>query len=320
MDDGRNLAHIGGDIIAEGLLIRHARGVNDGVHIEAQHGGHGADVLGQLVDQSLIRLRCVGVALRYPGADHAEVGRAEVGEHTGAAAEDTLYLVLALTGEAVVDELIDGQCTGAIHAHGALILHIADIHHTAMPVRTHADTAAQMTDDKVYLLVFLAQLLCRLSSHGLVVQRVELAQAAELGKAGVVRYLGHLVHADGIDKERGNAHHVAQLARQIRAQIGGMLAVGCGLHIGHDLVVDGVGAAGDGAVQSTPPAHGGEVAQLIARLGDGLQNGRLAVVRLVDDPGELIQLLCGVVDGDFEKLFLVLEHRDLGRGRAGVDD
>ena len=189
-----------------------------------------------------------------------------------------------------------------------------------MLVRSHADAAAQMADDQIHVLVLLAQLLGGLAPHGLVVQRVELAQAAELGKAGVMGDFGHLVHADGIHEEGGDAHHVAQLARQIRAQIGGMLAVGRGLHVGHDPVVDGVGAGGDGAVQTAPAAHGGEVGQLIARLGDGLENGLLTVIGLIDDAGELIQLLGGVIDRYLEQLLLVLEYRDLGGGSAGVND
>ena len=189
-----------------------------------------------------------------------------------------------------------------------------------MLMGAHADTAAQMAHDQVHVLISLAQLLGRPAPHSLVVQRVELTQAAELGKAGVMGHLRHLVHAHRVNEERRNAHHVAQLLGQVRAQVGRMFAVGRGLHVGHDLVVDGVRTAGDGPVQPAPPAHGGKVAQLIARLADGLQNGLLAVARLVDDPGELIQLLCGMVDGDLEKLLLVLKHRDLGGCRAGVDD
>ena len=189
-----------------------------------------------------------------------------------------------------------------------------------MLVGTHADAAAQVADDEVHVLILFAQLLGGLAAHGLVVQGVELAQTAEFGKAGVVRHLGHLVHADRVHKEGGNAHHVAQLTGQVSAQVGGMLTVGRGLYVGHDLVVDGVGAGGNGPVQTAAAADGGKVGQLITGLGDGLENGLLAVVRLVDDPGEAVQLLGGVVDGHFEELFLVLEHRDLGGGCAGVDD
>ena len=45
-EDGRDLAHIFCDVVAEESLIGHAAGVNDGVHLEVQHGGHGANVLG----------------------------------------------------------------------------------------------------------------------------------------------------------------------------------------------------------------------------------------------------------------------------------
>ncbi len=48
---GAILPHIGADVVAEEILVGHARGVHDSVHVEVQHGGHRADVLGQLVHQ-----------------------------------------------------------------------------------------------------------------------------------------------------------------------------------------------------------------------------------------------------------------------------
>ena len=99
-----------------------------------------------------------------------------------------------------------------------------------------------------------------------------------------------------------------------------MLAVGRGLHIVHHLVVDGVGAAGDGTVQTAAAAHRVKVLQLITGLGDSVQDGGLAVVRLVDDPLELIQLFGGVVNAQLEKLLVFIEHGDFGAGGAGVDD
>ena len=109
-------------------------------------------------------------------------------------------------------------------------------------------------------------------------------------------HLGHLVHADRVNEEGGDAHHVAQLLGQIRAQIGRMLAVGSRLHVVHDPVVDGVGAGGNGAVQTAASAHRVKVRQLVPGGGDGVQNGGLAVVRLIDDAVELVQLLGRVVD------------------------
>ena len=132
--------------------------------------------------------------------------------------------------------------------------------------------------------------------------------------------LGHFIHAHGVHEEGGNTHHIAQLLGQIRAQIGGMLAIRRSLHIVHHLVVDGIGAAGDGTVQTAAAAHRVKVLQLIASLGDGVQDGVLAVVRLVDDPLELIQLLGGVVNAQLIELLVLLEHSDLGAGGAGVDD
>ena len=189
-----------------------------------------------------------------------------------------------------------------------------------MLVGAHADAATQMADDEVHVLVPFTQLRGGLAAHRLVVQGVELTQPPELGKAGVVGHLGHLVHADRVHEEGGDAHHVPQLAGQIRAQVGGVLAVGRGLHIGHDLVIDGVGAGGDGAVQPAAAADRGKIGQLVSSIADGLENGRLAIVRLVDDPGEPVQLLGRVVDGDLEQLLLVLKHRDLGGGSAGIYD
>ena len=189
-----------------------------------------------------------------------------------------------------------------------------------MLVGAHTDAAAQVAHDEVYVLIGTTQLLRGLAADRLMVQRVEQAPTAELGKAGVVGHLGHLIHADGVHEEGGDAHGVAQLLGQVRTQVGGVLAVGGGLHVAHDAVVDGVGAGGDGAVQAAAAAHGIEVRQLVAGVGDGAENGLAAVVRLVDDPLEPVQLLRGVVDGQLVELLLVLEHRDLGGGGAGVDD
>lgn len=50
-------------------------------------------------------------------------------------------------------------------------------------VGRHGHAAAQMTDDKVDLLIGSAQRRRSLPADGLLVQGVELAQAAEIGKA-----------------------------------------------------------------------------------------------------------------------------------------
>ena len=91
-------------------------------------------------------------------------------------------------------------------------------------------------------------------------------------------------------------------------------------HVVHDPVVDGVGAGGDGPVQAAPAAHRVEVRQAEAALRHGVQNGLLAVIRLVDDPVEAVQLLGGVVHGGLINLRLLVENGHLGAGGAGVDD
>lgn len=109
-------------------------------------------------------------------------------------------------------------------------------------MRADGDTAAEVADDEVHVLILLAELGGRLAADGLVVERVELAQTAELGKAGVVRDLRHLIDAHGVDEEGGDADHVADLSGEVGTEVGGVLTVGSGLHIVHDLVVDGIGA------------------------------------------------------------------------------
>ena len=187
-------------------------------------------------------------------------------------------------------------------------------------VGRHGHAAAQVADDQVRLLIGLAQGRRRPASDGLLVQGVELAQAAEGGKARVVGHLRQLIHAHRVHEKGGNAHHVADAPGQIRPQVGGMLAIGGGLHVVHDPVVDGVGAGGDGPVQAAPAAHRVEVRQAEAALRHGVQNGLLAVIRLVDDPVEAVQLLGGVVHGGLINLRLLVENGHLGAGGAGVDD
>ena len=285
-----------------------------------QHGGHGANVLGQLIDQGPVGLGELFIALHHLGADNPEVRGAQVGIHAGLAAQGLFHLILGLAAEAVVNQRVHRQGAAPIQAHGALVLHVEHIHHPALFVSSHGHAAAQMTDHQVGLLVFLAQETGGLAADGLLIQGVELAQAAEGRKARVVGHLGHLVHADGIHKKGGNAHHVADAAGQIRPQVRRMLAVGSLLHIPHDGVADSVGAGGNGPVQAAPTAHGVKVAQLIAALRHRVQNGLLPVVRLVDDPVEPVQLLGGMVDALFEHLLVFVEHGDLCGSRTGIDN
>ena len=288
--------------------------------MEAQHRRHGADVLGQLIYQGLVCLHELGVALRDLGADDPEIRGAQIGEHPRPAAQGLFDLVLASAGIAVIDQLVHRKAAGPVHTHGALVLDVEHVHHPSVVVGRHGHAAAQMTDDKVDLLIGSAQRRRSLPADGLLVQGVELAQAAEIGKARVVGHVRHLVHAHRIHEKGGDAHHVADAPGQIRPQVGGVLAVGRGLHVVHDPVVDGVGAGGDGPVQAAPAAHGGKVRQPKAALRHGVQNGLLAEVRLVNDPVEPVQLLGRVVDALFEQLLLLVENGDLGAGSAGVDD
>ena len=105
-----------------------------------------------------------------------------------------------------------GSPPAAVHTHGALVLDVADVDDAAVLVRADGDTAAEVADDEVHVLILLTELVGRLAADGLVVERVELAQAAELGKAGVVRDLRHLIDAHGVDEEGGDADHVADLS------------------------------------------------------------------------------------------------------------
>ena len=285
-----------------------------------QHGGHGADVLGELVDQGPVGLGEFGIALHHLGADDPEIRGAQVGVHTGLAAQGLFHLVLGLAAEAVVNEGVYRQRTAPVQAHGALVLHIEHIHHTPLFVSGHGYAAAQMTDHQVGLLVFLAQETGGLAANGLLIQGVELTQAAEGRKARVVGHLGHLVHTDGVHKKGGDAHHVADAAGQVSAQVRGVLAIGGLLHIPHHRVADGVGAGGDGPIQPAPAADGVKIREAEAALGHSVQNGLLPEVGLVDDPVEPVQLLGGVVDAFFEDLIVLVEHGDLGGGGAGVDD
>ena len=41
-----------------------------------------------------------------------------------------------------------GRPPARVHAHGTLVLDVADIHHAAVLMRAHADAAAQVADDE----------------------------------------------------------------------------------------------------------------------------------------------------------------------------
>ena len=99
-----------------------------------------------------------------------------------------------------------------------------------------------------------------------------------------------------------------------------MFTKGSLFHILHHPVIDRVGAGGNRPVQTAAAANRVKIRQLEAALLHRCQHGRLAVVRLINHPFELIQLLCGVIQPFLKKLLLLLKNGDLGGGGTGVNN
>ena len=113
------------------------------VELIAQDGGHGADVLGQLVGQGLEDLQRLGVCFLEGAAfDLTQVPGAKVGEDTGPAAQLRLHLRLGKAREAELHNRTHRQRAAPVHPHGAVVLDIIVVDHAAMVVGCDGDAAA----------------------------------------------------------------------------------------------------------------------------------------------------------------------------------
>ena len=189
-----------------------------------------------------------------------------------------------------------------------------------MPVCPYADAAPQMTHNQIDILIGSAQLRGRLSADGFMVQGVELAYAAEPGKAGIVRHLRHLVHTDGIHKKSRDSRHCAQFSGQIGTQIGWMLAIWRRFHVMHHPFIHGVCTRWNGTIQAAPTAHRVKIPHIIAGSSNSVENRRLSILRLIDHMGESIQLFRRMIDAHLEELLLLLKDGHLCAGGSGIDN
>ena len=224
--DGGDPADHLGDGIHSLLAIGDAAGEDDLIHLAVHNGGHGADLLADLIVE---RVHHTGDLLIVFGLRQqiAHVVGAGIGHQTAAAGEHAVHLPLGvLAGEALLHQLAGGQGAGALGREGTLAVQcVLGVHHAALHVGTDGNAAAHVADDEVQLLIFLALLLGKALGHGLLVQGVENADTLEQGMTGIARHISHLIDDHGVHDVGGDAQLVADLAGDQAAQVGGVLTL-----------------------------------------------------------------------------------------------
>ncbi|CDB86847.1 unknown [Firmicutes bacterium CAG:170] len=187
-------------------------------------------------------------------------------------------------------------------------------------MRGDGNAAAEVQDDQIHVLVGFAKGLCRFARDGFLVERVEEALALDALEAGDAGKLRQLVNTDRIDEEGGNAQRIRQLSGNVRAKIGGVLAVEGMQDVFDHAVGHQIGAGRNMAEQSAAAADGVQRRERNAALVQRLENERLAIGHLIGDVLEMGEILRRVLDGAAENFVFSVENSDLCGGRAGVDN
>ena len=312
--------HIRGQVGHHALAVGDAAGDQDGVDLALEDGGHGADFLGDVVQIGVCNQLEVRI-VHHLVLDFQEIVGAQVGHRTAAAVDHLLdFLRGIFAAEADVGQLLGRQAAGALGAEGAVAVEgIVGVDHAALAVGAYRGAAAQVDDDQVEVFVFDA-LLGRIHlGDGLLVEGVEHRDALEERMTRHAGQVAELIDHHRVGDEGAAADFLGDGVGQDAAQVAGVLTVLAAAQVFEHPLVDLIDARGDGAEQAAAAHDGCDLVQRDVVFLERLHDHLLAEFELGDDVGIFSDLLSAVAEGLGEGLLIVFEHRDLGRGGAGVD-
>ena len=254
-------------------------------------------------------------------ADVAGVAGAQVVHKAAGLGDFIVHLALGeFAGEAHLHNILDRQRAAAGGGHRAVPLgDIVGVDHLASAVGRDRDTAADVADDKVHLLVLFAECLGVADADFLLVQGVDTALAVDTLQAGDTGNVDELIDIRRVDDERLAAVLLGKGAGKLCAQHGRVLDREACVGVLIQLIVDRVGAARAVDKAAAAPNESIYAFQRLARLGHCVQDHLFAVGDLVVDLGEFFQFLGVVGDVLAEHLVITHEHGDLGGGRPRVN-
>ena len=216
------------------------------------------------------------------------------------------------------------------HRHGAharrgeralAAARVVAVDHAAMRVRRHGNAAVDVADDQVAVLIALAQAARMPPRRLLEVERMADGRPVHAAHAGHARQVAQLVDNRRVHHQHQAAVFLMQRPRHLHTEHGGMVQSAPGLaRILDELVVDVVHAAEDGITAAAAAYDRIDAVQIDLPVAQEFMDDRHPVIELVVDRRESQQ------DGGIVKRILrkqapvIFKHRELGRGRARIDD
>ena len=154
--------------------------------------------------------------------------------------------------------------------------------------------------------------------HGAAVQNVTAALFGDLRHAGDAGNIVELIHGNGIVNHCGDAEGPCDGVRKHAGKVRNMgIDLGGAEVIDHG-VVDPERSRRNGRKQAAASHYAGEAFLLDAVLLQRLFDERHAVIELIHDPGEVLDFLKRVTDGNGHYALVIVEYGELGGGGAGV--
>ena len=225
-----------------------------------------------------------------------------------------------MAGLKVVQHLDHRHGAGARGGHGALAAHdVVAVDHAAVLMGADGDSAADVADDEVAVLIGTAEGGRVADGRLLEVERMQVHVAVHAVDAGHPGGPAELVGVGRVDHKGAAAVGLGKAAGQRGAKVCRVRhAVGAADGVLEDEVGNLVDAALHGQQAATAADEGLHVREVDTLLGKDAGDGLGTERQLLRQRGEARQLLRAVADGLGEDALLAVKQGDLGGGGAGV--
>ena len=209
--------------------------------------------------------------------------------------------------------------TGALRGEGTVVIgdHVDD---PTAGVEGQGDSSAQVYDDQILAVVGKMVLLAVFQSGGAHIQVVALTVAADFLDAGDPDQLNHFVHGDGVVNVGFDAQLRGHPVGNGSAQVGSVLIDRMMLQNIQHILRHFVGTGMDRGQKATPRHDGRQRGGVHIVAFQHLSNDLNAKIKLRQDGGEGLQILCGMLDVFLPQLFVLPKKSNFRGGGAGIDD
>ena len=224
--DAADMADPLADLIHNSVAVGDATGENDLVNLSAEYRRHSADILGYLIGEGMKYVFRFLIALfkGHPGYIAHIVG-SQIGVEAALAVDLFCDLRLGVfAGKAHFHQGAYRERAGALGREGAVAVQgVVYIHHPAALMGAYGYAAAHVGHDQIQSVIGNSLFLGVALGHGLLIQRVENADAGQFRQTGVAGHRSELVHHHRVYYVGGNAQRSGDLIGQKSSQVGSVL-------------------------------------------------------------------------------------------------